>query len=356
MLDMINLVALAKATAKADKNSPVAYSFNGANYSYSQLDDTLRKEMNELVGTPALYRENKNLLFGLIEETISEVLPVKVADIYAGFAEVKNLAQGDKPIFRRKITSSKIRAKQFITRVGLAGRYEVFKLGGSESFEIKTSAVGGAAQIGIEEFLDGRVDFAELVEIVMDGIEEVIQLEVGEAMKASINQLPDANKVITDQFYADRFDKLLAIADSYGKATIYCDARFAATIMPNDILLMTEQMKNTLWEKGYFTTYKNHNVVILPNGLKDERNDSLIYDPAYCWIVPTGANSKPAYIAIEGATLTKEVENDDWSRDIQVYKKVGVGVMLTNDICVYVNESLTTDDLAVVTNYPVTNG
>jgi hypothetical protein len=103
--------------------------------------------MNELVGTPALYRENKDLLFGLIEETISEVLPVKVADIYAGFAEVKNLGQGDKPIFRRKVASAKIRAKQFITRVGLAGRYEVFKLGGSESFEIKTSAVGGAAGV-----------------------------------------------------------------------------------------------------------------------------------------------------------------------------------------------------------------
>ena len=48
MLDMNNLIALAKATAKADKNSPVAYSFQGANYSYSQLDETLRKEMNEL--------------------------------------------------------------------------------------------------------------------------------------------------------------------------------------------------------------------------------------------------------------------------------------------------------------------
>ena len=213
MLDMKNLVALAKATAKADKTSPVAYSFDGANYSYSQLDETLRKELNELVGTPALYRENKDLLFGLIEETISEVLPVKIADIYAGFAEVKNLGQGDKPIFRRKITSAKIRAKQFITRVGLAGRYEVFKLGGSESFEIKTSAVGGAAQIGIEEFLDGRVDFAELVEIVMDGIEEIIQLEVAEAMKASIDQLPQANKVVTDKFDAAQFDNLLSIAD-----------------------------------------------------------------------------------------------------------------------------------------------
>lgn len=343
MLDMINLVALAKATAKADKNSPVAYSFNGTNYSYSQLDDTLRKEMNELVGTPALYRENKNLLFGLIEETISEVLPVKVADIYAGFAEVKNLAQGDKPIFRRKINSAKTRAKQFITRVGLAGRYEVFKLGGSESFEIKTSAVGGAAQIGIEEFLDGRVDFAELVEIVMDGIEEVIQLEVGEAMKASINQLPAANQHAQSGFNATEFDRLLAIADSYGKATIYCDSRFAATIMPENIQMMSDDMKNTLWEKGYFTSYKNHRVVILPNGLKDEQNNSLIYDPSYAWIIPAGANSKPAYIAIEGATLTKEVENDDWSRDIQVYKKVGVGVMLTNDICVYRNTALTAD-------------
>lgn len=341
MLDMINLVALAKATAKADKNSPVAYSFNGSNYSYAQLDDTLRKEMNELVGTPALYRENKNLLFGLIEETISEVLPVKVADIYGNFAEVKNLAQGDKPIFRRKITSSKIRAKQFITRVGLAGRYEVFKLGGSESFEIKTSAVGGAAQIGIEEFLDGRVDFAELVEIVISGIEELIQLEVGEAMKASIDQLPSANKVVTDKFDATEFDKLISIADGYGKATIYCDARFAATIMPAEIAVLPDKMKMTLFEKGYFTSYKNHSVVILPNGLKDEQNNSLIYDPSYAWIIPAGANSKPAYIAIEGATLTKEVENDDWSRDIQVYKKVGVGVMLTNDICVYRNTSLT---------------
>jgi hypothetical protein len=109
--------------------------------------------------------------------------------------------------------------------------------------------------------------------------------------------------------------------------------------MPAVVEMRTEQMKNVLWEKGYFTSYKNHNIVILPNGLKDEQNNSLIYDPSYAWIIPNGGN-KPAYIAIEGATLTKEVENDDWSRDIQVYKKVGVGVMLTNDVCVYRNTAL----------------
>ena len=78
--------------------------------------------------------------------------PKKVADAYAQFAETKVFAQGDKPSFRRKV-NSRMRAKQFITRVGLAGRYEVFKLGGWETFEVPTSAIGGAAQIGLEEFL-----------------------------------------------------------------------------------------------------------------------------------------------------------------------------------------------------------
>ena len=340
MLDMTNLVSLAIATAKADKNSPVAYSFNGSNYSYNQLDETLRKELNELVGSPALYRENQNTLFALIEQTVTDVLPQRLADIYQGFAEVKVFNQGEKPVFRRKI-NARTRAKQFVTRVGLAGVYEVFKLGGTESFEVPTSAVGGAAQIGIEEFLDGRVDFGELLEIVLEGIEDTIQLEVSAAMKASISQLPAVNSVSWAGFDEEEFDRLIAIADSYGKSTIYCDARFAATIMPAQVTMMSDQMKNVLWERGYFTSYKNHNVVILHNAVKDEQNNYLVNDPGYAWIMPANGNTKPAYIAVEGDTLVDERKNDDWSRDVQVYKKVGVGVMFTNDICVFHNTDLT---------------
>ena len=36
----------------------------------------------------------------------------------------------------------------------------------------------------------------------------------------------------------------------------------------------------------------------------------------------------------------REVENEDWSREIQMYKKVGVVAMLTNDICSYVDTEL----------------
>ena len=110
MLDFMNLVALAKATASADKTAPIAYSYEGQNFSYAQVNETLRQELNDLVGSPAKYRENQNQLFALIEETIGDVVPKQVADMYADMAETKTFGQGEKPLFRRKI-NARTRAK-----------------------------------------------------------------------------------------------------------------------------------------------------------------------------------------------------------------------------------------------------
>jgi len=92
MLERNELVKLMKATAKADRSNPVAYSFNGENLSYDALNETLRKELNELAGTFALYRENKNTIFSIIEETMDDILPKKVEEEYMKFAEVKTIA------------------------------------------------------------------------------------------------------------------------------------------------------------------------------------------------------------------------------------------------------------------------
>jgi hypothetical protein len=349
MLDFVNLVALAKASISADKNAPVAYSYEGKNFSYDQVNDTLCAELNELLGSPSKYRENKNTFFKLIEETIGDKVPVEVAGLYERLAEVKTFGQGEKPIFKRKNTNSRIRAKQFITKVGLEGVYEVFKLAGAEQFEVPTSAIGGAAQIGLEELLDGRVDFAELIDIVREGIEEEIQKETAKAMIAGINQLPKANSVDWTGFDEQEFDRLLTIADSYGngKATIYCDFMFAAKLMPANVAMFSDAMKNELWDRGYFTSYKNHNVIILPNAVEDNTNTRLALDPSYCWIIPS-AGTKPIRIAFEGETLVDERKNRDWSTEIQVYKKVGVAALFTNDVCVYHDKSLSQELVAKV--------
>lgn len=341
MLDKTNLLQLMKVAAKANPSSPATYAWNGQNLGYDAINDTLRSELNELAGTYSLYRENKNLIFSLIEQTLDDVLPKKVIEQYNQFAEVQTFAQGDKPIFRRKLKNNN-RAKQFITRVGLAGIYEVFKLSaGEESFEVRTSAIGGAAQIGFEEFLDGRVDFAEVTRIVMEGMDELIYKEVGAALKASINQLPPANRVAANGFDESAFDHLLMIASAYGEPTIYCTDEFAVKMIPSEAWRYTEAMKDELWKNGRLQNYKRWKVIILEQGFVDETNSEKVIDPGYCWIIPNGADSKPVKIAFEGQTIVDEFNNPgDRSREIQVYKKVGVMALLSNNICAYVDTSL----------------
>ena len=151
------LIKLAKANAKASLNPSVTYSFDGEKLSAEALNKTFIKELNELGGTPQDFRENKNLIYTLIEVSLTEILPQRVLQNYGQFADVRSFAQGDRPVYKVKISeASRKRAKQFVTRVGLAGRYEIFKLDGY-TLEVPTAAYGGASRVEWEELLDGRM-------------------------------------------------------------------------------------------------------------------------------------------------------------------------------------------------------
>lgn len=336
MLERNQLLSLMKTLAGANPSAPTAYSYNGESLSYAAMNETLRRELAEIAGTYELYRENKNLVFGLIEQTLNPIVPAKVLERYGDFAEVKTFAQGDRPVFTRKV--GRLRAKQFITRVGLAGVYEVFKLG-SESFEVTTSAIGGAAQIGFEEFLDGRADFAEVINIVMEGMDELIYREIALALMASVGNLPEANKVAVAGFDEVAMDRLIQVASVYGVPTIYCTREFAVKMVPKDGWI-SDAMRDAMWSVGYLANYKGVRVVILPQSFEDETNSKKVIDPGYVWVIPSGGNDKPVKVAFEGDTHARERENEDWSRDIQVYRKVGVAVIMTNNIGSYVDTAL----------------
>ena len=339
MLENKDIIALARVAAKADRSAPIAYSFGEKNYSFDQVNETLAQELTDL------YNTDKKRFYSVITETLTEVVPNKVSNFYGDFAEVKQVAQGAKIKFRRTL-NNKTRAKQFVTRAGLAGIYEVFKLGGAENFEITTSAMGSAAQMGIEEYLDGRVDFAEMLAIIAEGMEQLIQEEIGQALIGGLAQLPDNNKVEAAGFDEVEFDRLLRIADSYGtgRAVIYADSSFAAKLMPAKVEMFTESMKQEAWDKGFLGSYKGHKVIILPNGLIDAQNNKLANDPGYAYIIPTGSdNDKPIKVVFEGELQTREMQREDWSREIQMYRKVGVAALMTNDLCVYHDTSLTAE-------------
>lgn len=335
-----DLLSLARIALKADPSAPTAYSFNDENYTLDQVNEALATEFRKLAGSYSDYRENKNLIFRLIEQTIDEVLPARVEAQYAQFAEIRNVAQGDKAVFRTRITeSARKRAKTFVTRVGLAGRYEVFMLDG-KSMTVETSAIGGAARIGFEEMLDGRIQFSELTDLVMEGMDEFIYREIAKALAAVVASLPAVQRAEVAGFDEATMDELLAIADSYGKASIYCTFEFAAKMLPQTNWV-SDDMKNRLWAEGWLGNYKGHNVIILPQSMVDETNTEKVIDPAQAYIFPVGQDNKPVKIVFEGQTAVRTVEdNDDWSTDFQAYKKFGVATFFTNFIFSYRNTEL----------------
>jgi hypothetical protein len=345
MLNRENLIELARANAKASLNPSFTYSFGGETLSTEALNKTFIKELNELGRTPQDFRENKNLIYTLMEVGLTEVLPQKVLQAYGQFADVRTFAQGVKPVYKVNISeASKKRAKQFVTRVGLAGRYEIFKLDGY-SFEVPTAAYGGASRVEWEELLDGRMTMNDYYSLVLEGLDETVYREIAKALVASIGDIKPYNKTVQSSFVETAMDQLLMSADAYGKSTIYCTFEFAATMIPmsgnaTNWSAFSDGMKDQFWNNGAFASYKGHQVVILPQSFTDETNKEKVLDPAYAWIIPTGAE-KPVKVAFEGSAQVKSFENRDWSTEIQTYQKFGVAAYMMNPgICVYQNTSL----------------
>lgn len=335
-LDKKNCTILAKKVAKAPKKVGATFSYNGKNYSYEALNETLRDEFKEMAGTYNAYRRNKNDIFEIMQEVIDDVLPKRVIEAYGDWAEIKQYGQGNKVQFVKR--AGKKRAKQFITKVGLAGIYEVFKLD-KEFYEVETTAYGGAAQIGLEEFLDGLIDFADLLDILLEGLDECVYREIAKAMKSIESQLPGANKANGAGFVPAEFDKLLTVSRAYGEPVIYATLELATKIVP-ETNWISDADKVAMRTQGYVGIYKGCKVIVMPQSFEDETNTVKVFDPAYAYIIPVGGNDKPVKIAFEGETIIDEVKNRDQSREIQAYKKFGVALMATNDMCVYKDTSL----------------
>ena len=348
-LNKEQLIALARANAKASLNPSQTYSFEGENLTSDALNKTFIKELNKLGATPQDFRENKNLIYTLLEVGLTEVLPVKVLQSYGQFADVKTFAQGTKPVYKIKISeASKKRAKQFVTRVGLAGRYEVFKLDGY-SMEVPTAAYGGAARIEWEEMLDGRMTLNDYYSLVLEGLDEAVYREIAKSLEALIDNVPTLQKHVNAGFDESSMDRLLQIADSYGgKSTIYCTFEFASQMLPgtgSNYAAWSDDMKNEVWNNGFFATYKGHRVIILPQSIEGNIGNTTthigkVIDPSFAYIIPTGAE-KPVKVAFEGSAQVKSFDNRDWSTEIQTYQKLGVAAYMINPgICIYQNTSL----------------
>ena len=111
------------------------YSDGTTNFSCENVNDAFRDQIKELVGNYSLFRRNKLDFYELVEEIYSEVLPQKVLQNYGILAEIQTVGHGQKITFKKKL--GRARGKSFVTRVGLGGVFETFRLDSAE-FTVET--------------------------------------------------------------------------------------------------------------------------------------------------------------------------------------------------------------------------
>lgn len=315
-----------------------------AEYSLADVNETLREELKAF-NNYSYYRANKNVLFQLIEEIANVVVPKKVIAQFGSFAEVQSVNPGEKIVFKQRTGIS--RGKRFVTVAAEYGTYRTFNVD-SRDITMSPRVYAGAAILELGDFLCGRVDMAELMDIIIEGLSDSIYREVQGALKAAISaeDRPAANKAVVAGFDAAEFDKIINTVAAYGDSvTIYCTRAFASTLYnapgwAGDSNPMTAlQDYNDVREMGYVGRYKGNNVVLLSQSFVDETNTEKVVDDQYAYIMPAG-KEKPVKIGIEGGTLIDEQRLQDGSVEVQAQHMFDVAVVANNYWGIYRNTEL----------------
>lgn len=335
----------AKLKQEITELAKIAYSkkvpvVNGKNYSLGSVEETLRDKFKALAPNFNAYRRNKLEIFELIEETVDEVAPKNIIERIGDFADVKTYKQGQRPKF--KVKKGKNNVKRFITKVGLGGVYERVRLDKSE-FTIDTHAIGGAAYIEWEAYLDGQMDFSELCELITAGIEEQVYVEVRDALVNTFDSLPTPNKHTGATTDMKELRKIINTVQAYsgGTVNIFCTPSFAATL-DIDAHYVGDADKADIREKGFLGKVYGANVIVIEQSFTDETNSEKIFNDQYAFIVPSGgsADEKIVKVVLEGDTIVKDIENADSSMEFSAYKKLGTAVLATNHFGIYRNTAL----------------
>jgi hypothetical protein len=319
------------------------------NYTAETVDEALRGELAAMCSSINNFMRNRYDIYDIIIETADAIVPTKVIDVMGAFAEIKSVPQGQKAIFKRGMVGRN-RAKKFLTQVGLSGVYETFRLD-NETFEMGGHAIGGAAAIDFERFLDGAENMADLMDIITEGLTDAVFGEVQKALIAAAEATgrPAANKVSSDKFEADKMVKLVTTVKAYGgNAVIFAAPEFIGAMGADAIVpaiagvaqgVYHQDDIDAIHKTGKIKIFRGTPVVEIPQSFVDESNTETVINPQYAYVLPAG-KEKVVKVVFEGNTQVRDLNNADGSMEIHTYKKMGAAILTHHNWGIYQNTSL----------------
>lgn len=313
-------------------------------FSVENVDKAFAEELRKYCGSVNQFMKNRYDLFEIIIENVDDIVPNRIVEAMSIFAEVKTVGQGQKALFRTGLNASKRRAKKFLTRVGLSGVYETFRLD-TTTYEVPAFAVGGAGTIDFERMLDGAESLADVMEVLTEGLEETVYKEVANALAGAVDTLNAAsahNVVVANAFDATDMQTLCNYAKSFGNgsAVIFATPEFLAEMGPDAIVPVGTNYAgvyapddiDSIHRDGHIKLFRGTPVIEMPQSY--DLDGTPMIEDVVAYVLPAG-KSKIVKVVFEGATQMYDLVNADNSIEINCYKKVGVAVESLDSFCAF---------------------
>lgn len=327
-----------------------------AEFSLENVNAAVADGFKEFAGSINQFMKNRYDIYEIINKVADEVVPNKVISAIGAFAEVQQIGQGQKALFHTSL--GKARARKFLTRVGLSGVYESFRLDNA-TFELSGHAVGGAVSIDFERILDGADTLSELVNIITEAMTDSVYGEVQRALRAAYNQIgvPDNNRA-TGSYDAAEMQKLVTTVKAYGPSAVifappeFIDKMGADAIVPGFRYPATSTTPQSgvqgiyhpddidaIHFNGRIKIFRGTPIVEIPQSYTDESNTTTYIDPQMAYIFPAG-KEKVVKVVLEGNQQTYDAVNRDQSIEINTYRKLGTAILTYHNWCIYKNTDI----------------
>lgn len=321
-----------------------------ASVNFADREEAAVRALCEFYGLDpkADYREIKRnpRYFSVIEEVIDEILPERLTNIMGQFAEIKSFGRDEEVIYKVEKIGKK-RALMGIVPGARAGRYKAHRLDGY-NLSISTHTITAGVFVNLEEILLGKASLADLMNNILEGVEYYIYKEIVKAMRTLKTLAPKANKASAADVNSVAIDTLVRTISAYGKPTIFCFQSMAAKF--NNLVGVTNATPNLpsadldeIRNRGLVSLYKGTPIVVIPNYLEDEiENSAWIFSEADAFIVPAAA--KPVIVAFQGEGYLKETEHTLGGAEMNYHRMMGTAVLFCNNCAVYTDESIADDE------------
>ena len=311
------------------------------NFSAEQVNDVAIKGILKAAGmseNPTAY-ELQHLsprAFALIEESIDEILPAKIAGVLDGFAEIRSFPRDAEPVFNiEKI--GKNRAKLTIGKGARGGIYRAARTG-DRYFTVPVHVETVAVAVNLEDVLLGYVTLGELYSNILEGFEEIVYKEIFNALAtatpiAGYERIGGDSVTTTKDSLGGSIDKVMPYVKQYGIPTIFGSYQ-ALSALSNEGSTSHPELVDSAERRQYGAIQldKGCLVVVLPNYLVDNTNKEWFYDPAYVFVLPSGA--QPAKVAFKGNLYLKQNPDALGGEKWEAHKMIGVGIAMANNFAV----------------------